>query len=113
MDISVRPGVILYDRADDRCYLVLGRMINLAAAWKCIYRDEDGLFRIYYISDDELRLARDGIWKVLSGITIADVYLNSIVRGGEAGFETLKMTFDLADSVVLKMKYSNEKKENA
>lgn len=114
MDIYAKPGVILYNYALDRSYLVLERTINLAAAWKCIYRDKDGLFRLYYISDDELRLTRDGVWKVLSGIALTDTYLNSIIRGGEAGFETLKMTFDLADNVVMKMKYSNEKKkENA
>lgn len=114
MDIYTKPGVILYNYAWDRCYLVLERTINLAATWRCIYRGEDGRYRIYYISDDELRLTRDGVWKVLSGITLTDSYLNSIIRGGEAGFETLKKAFDLADNVVMKMKYNNEKKkENA
>lgn len=109
---AIKPGVMLYDYASNRCYLVLERTINLASAWKCIYRDENGLFRLYYISDDELRLARDGIWKVLSGISLSDVYLNSIIRGGISGHETLKQAFDLAANVVMKMKYSNEKKEN-
>ena len=111
---SLKPGVILYNYAWNRCYLVLERTIDLADTWKCIYRSEDGLYRIYYIYEPELELTRDGVWKVLSGITLTDTYLNSIIRGGEAGFETLKMTFDLADNVVMKMKYNNEKKkENA
>ena len=109
---SLKPGVILYNYAFNRCYLVLERTINLADTWKCIYRGEDGRFRLYYISDIELELTRDGVWKVLSGITLTDTYLNSIIRGGEAGFNTLKMAFDLADNVVMKMKYNNEKKEN-
>lgn len=114
MNIYAKPGAILYNYARDRCYLVLERTINLPETWRCIYRGEDGRYRIYYIYEPELELTADGVWKVLSGIALTDVYLNSIIRGGEAGFETLKMTFDLADNVVMKMKYNNEKKkENA
>lgn len=111
MNKYTKPGVILYNYAIDRCYLVLEKFISLPNTWRCIYRGEDGRYRIYYISEQELELTADGVWKVLSGINLSDVYLNSIIHGGEAGFETLKKTFDLADSVVLKMKYSNEKKE--
>ena len=96
MNIYVKPGVILYDYARNRCYLVLERTIDLADTWKCIYRDEDGRFRLYYIYEPELELTRDGVWKVLSGITLTDTYLNSIIRGGEAGFETLKMHFHVS-----------------
>lgn len=114
MDIYAKPGVILYNYALDRCYLVLEKFISLPETWRCIYRGEDGCYRIYYITEREIELTQDGVWKVLSGISLSDVYLNSIIRGGEAGFETLKMTFDLADNVVMKMKYNNEKKkENA
>ena len=109
---AIKPGVILYNYAINRCYLVLERSINLPETWKCIYRGEDGRYRIYYISEMELMLTRDGIWKILSGININDVYLNSIIQGGEAGYETLKQTFDLAERIVMKMKYNNEKKEN-
>ena len=111
MNNYAKPGVILYNYAIDRCYLVLEKFISLPNTWRCIYRGEDGRYRIYYITEQELELTADGVWKVLSGISLSNVYLNSIIRGGEAGFETLKKTFDLADSVVLKMKYSNEKKE--
>lgn len=106
---AIKPGVILYNYARDRCYLVLERSINLSETWRCIYRGEDGHYRIYYISEPELELAEDGVWKVLSGISLSDVYLNSIIHGGDVGYETLKKTFDLADNVVMKMKYSNEK----
>lgn len=111
MNKYTKPGVILYNYTIDRCYLVLEKFIILPNTWRCIYRGEDGRYRIYYISEQELKLAEDGVWKVLSGIGLNNVYLNSIIRGGEVGFETLKKTFDLADSVVIKMKYSNEKKE--
>lgn len=109
---AIKPGVILYNYAYDRCYLVLEQFINLPEAWRCIYREKDGKYRIYYISKQEIELAQDGIWKVLSGISLSDVYLNSIIRGGISGHETLKQAFDLADNVVMKMKYNNEKKEN-
>lgn len=112
MNNYVKPGVILYNYAIDRCYLVLEKFISLPNTWRCIYRGEDGRYRIYYIYEPEL--TADGVWKVLSGISLTDTYLNSIIRGGDTGFETLKKTFDLADNVVMKMKYSNEKKkENA
>ena len=114
MNNYAKPGVILYNYAIDRSYLVLEKFISLPNTWRCIYRGEDGLYRIYYISEQELELTADGVWKVLSGIGLSDVYLNSIIRGGDVGYETLKMTFDLADNVAMKMKYSNEKKkENA
>lgn len=114
MDIYAKPGILLYNYVYDRYYLVLERTINVAGAWKCIYRGEDGRYRLYYISDAELRLTQDGIWKMLSGITVNDAVLNSIISGDGSGFETLKKVFDLADTVIMKMKYSNEKKkENA
>lgn len=109
MNKYAKPGVILYNDARDRCYLILEKFISLPNTWRCIYRGEDGRYRIYYISEPELELAADGVWKVLSGISLSDVYLNSIINGGDVGYETLKKTFDLADNVVLKMKYSNEK----
>ena len=109
---AIKPGVMLYNYAYDRCYLVLERFINLPETWRCIYRGEDRCYRIYYITEKEIELTQDGIWKVLSGISLSDVYLNSIIRGGIGGHETLKQAFDLADDVVMKMKYSNEKKEN-
>lgn len=109
---AIKPGVMLYNYAYDRCYLVLERFINLPETWRCIYREKDGKYRIYYITEKEIELTQDGVWKVLSGIGLSDVYLNSIVHGGGSGFETLKKTFDLADNVVMKMKYNNEKKEN-
>ena len=113
MNNYAKPGVILYNYAIDRCYLVLERSINLPETWRCIYRGEDGRYRIYYITEREFELTADGIWKQLSGINVADTYLNSIIQGGESGFETLKQVFDLADNVVMKMKYNNEKnKEN-
>lgn len=114
MNNYAKPGQILYNYARNACYLVLERTINVAGAWKCIYRGDDGRYRLYYISDAELRLTQDGIWKTLSGITVNDAVLNSIIRGDGSSFETLKKVFDLADTVVMKMKYSNEKKkENA
>ena len=109
---AIKPGVMLYNYAYDRCYLVLERFINLPETWRCIYRGEDRCYRIYYITEKEIELTQDGIWKVLSGISLSDVYLNSIIRGGISGHETLKQAFDLADNVVMKMKYNNEKKEN-
>ena len=109
---AIKPGVMLYNYAYDRCYLVLERFINLPETWRCIYRGEDRCYRIYYITEKEIELTQDGIWKVLSGISLSDVYLNSIIRGGIGGHETLKQAFDLADNVIMKMKYSNEKKED-
>lgn len=120
---AIKPGVILYNYARNRCYLVLERcidwpetwrFIDWPEAWRCIYRDENGRYRIFYISEMELMLAQDGIWKALSGINLADVYLNSIIQGGEAGYETLKKTFNLAEQIVRKIKYNTGlKKENA
>ena len=113
MDIYAKPGIILYNYARNRCYLVLERFISLPETWRCIYRGEDGCYRIYYIHNKELELTRDGIWKVLPGVTVSDLYLNSIIRGGETGLSTLRQTFDLAEDRVTKMKYNNElKKEN-
>lgn len=109
---SLKPGSILYNYAFDRCYLVLEKFISLPETWRCIYRGEDGFYRIYYISEDELRLATDGIWEVLPGVTIADAHLNAVIRGGENGLNVLRQIFDYARDQVMKMKYSNEKKEN-
>lgn len=111
---SLKPGLILYNYALNRCYLVLERFISLPETWRCIYRGEDGFYRIYYIYSRELELTQDGVWKVLIGVTVSDLYLNSIIRGGETGLSTLKQVFDLAEDQVAKMKYNNElKKENA
>ena len=109
---SLKPGLILYNYAFDRCYLVLEKFISLPETWRCIYRGEDGFYRIYYISEDELRLTADGIWEVLPGVTIADAHLNAVIRGGENGFHVLRQIFDYARDQVMKIKYSNEKKEN-
>lgn len=113
MNNYIKPGAILYNYARDRCYLVLERTIELPGVWRCIFRDDNGRFRIYYISEEELRLTDDRIWKTLSGFTLTDTQLNSIIRGGQIGYETLKKTFDLAGYVSMKMKYGNEMKENA
>lgn len=113
MNNYTNTGKILYNYARDRCYLVLERTINLASAWKCIYRDEDGLYRLYYISDEELEKAADGIWKVLPGVTVTDMHLNAIIRGGKNGFDILGQVFDLTRDQVMKMKNDEKKKENA
>ena len=111
MNNHAKPGVILYNYARDRSYLVLEKAISLPDTWRCIYRGEDGRYRIYYIYEPELELSADGVWKVLSGIGLSDTHLNSIIHGGDAGYGMLKKTFDLADTVVMMMKYNNEQKE--
>lgn len=108
---SLKPGSILYNYAYNRCYLVLEKFISLPETWRTIYRGEDGCYRIYYISEDELRLTQDGIWKILPGVGISDAHLNSVIRGGENGFHALRQIFDYARDQVTKMKYSNELKK--